>query len=220
LGLRISDLGFGIWDLGFGQTHPISEIENPKSKIGSQRPTMFDIIEVPMADIAVHKGSQILVTSGVGSCLAITLYDPILQIGALAHTMVPSSAKRDAQYTQRASTSLSLEASTVAQACAVAERVSTKANDTKYVDVAINHMLHGLQARGSNRADLEAKLIGGANMFPSIISDDIGKDNILSAREKLQAEGIKIVGECVGGSQGRSVEFSPTTGIVTVKTKF
>lgn len=177
-------------------------------------------IEVHMADIAVHEGSQNLVTSGVGSCLAITLYDPILQIGALAHTMVPSSARRDAQYEQRASAHLSFEASTIGQACAVAERVSTKTEDTKYVDVAIDHMLKGLQAKGSNRADLEAKLIGGANMFPSLTSDDIGKDNVLSARDKLKAEGIKIVGECVGGSQGRSVEFSPTTGVVTVKVKF
>ena len=55
---------------------------------------------------------------------------------------------------------------------------------------------------------------------PFLDPDDIGKDNVLSAREKLQAEGIKIVGECVGGSQGRSVEFSPTTGVVTVKIKF
>ncbi|MFB0524815.1 MAG: chemotaxis protein CheD, partial [Phycisphaerae bacterium] len=65
----------------------------------------------------------------------------------------------------------------------------------------------------------EAKLIGGANMFPSFNSD-IGKDNVSSAKEKLKKERIKIVGECVGGSQGRSVEFSPTTGVVTVKIKF
>ena len=177
-------------------------------------------IEVHMGHIAVIEGSHNLITSGVGSCLVITLYDPKLQIGALAHTMVPSSAKRDTQYHQRASAHISLEASTVAQACAVAERVSTEAEDTKYVDVAIDKMLKGLEANGSKREDLEAKLIGGANMFSSIISNDIGKDNILSAREKLQAEGIKIVGECVGGSQGRSVEFSPTTGVVAVKVKF
>ena len=180
-----------------------------------------------MADIEVHMGEAVtdpgdynLVTSGVGSCLVITLYDPKLQIGALAHTMVPSSAKRDAQYTQRASTHLSFEAATISQACAVAQRVSAKTEDTKYVDVAIDKMLRVLQAKGSKKEDIEAKLIGGANMFPSLMSDDIGRDNVSSAKEKLQAEGIRIVGECVGGSQGRSVEFSPTTGIVTVKLKF
>ena len=33
-------------------------------------------------------------------------------------------------------------------------------------------------------------------------------------------EGIKVIGESVGGSIGRSVEFSVSSGIVTVKTKF
>ena len=48
----------------------------------------------------------------------------------------------------------------------------------------------------------------------------IGEDNISYAREKLKKLGILVVGECVGGSQGRSVEFSLSSGIVTVKTKF
>jgi len=177
-------------------------------------------IEVHMGHIAVMKGSHNLVTSGVGSCLIITLYDPKLQIGALAHTMVPSSAKRDTQYEQRASAHFSFEASSMGQTCAVAQQVSTRTEDTKYVDVAIDQMLKRLEANGAKRQDLEAKLIGAANMFPTIASDDIGQDNVLSAKDKLKAEGIKIVGECVGGSQGRSIEFSPTTGLVTVKIKF
>lgn len=177
-------------------------------------------IEVNMGQAVINPGDYNIVTSGIGSCLVITLYDPKLQIGALAHAMVPSSAKRDAQYSQRASTHLSYEAATIGQACAVAERVLTKTEDTKYVDVAINQMLRGLEAKGSMKENLEAKLIGGANMFPSLMSDDIGKDNVLNAKEKLRSAGIRIVGECVGGSQGRSVEFSPTTGVVTVKLKF
>jgi len=54
----------------------------------------------------------------------------------------------------------------------------------------------------------------------SAFESDIGKDNVSSAKEKLKKEGIKIVGEVVGGSQGRSVEFSVASGIVTVKVKF
>ena len=170
-------------------------------------------IEVHMGDMVVHKGSQVLVTSGIGSCLVITLYDPRLKIGALAHTMVPSSA----------TCCLAAVASNKSpndEPRTTNYELRTTNSDTKYVDEAIGQMLNGLQAKGSNRADLEAKLIGGSNMFPSLMSDDIGRDNILSARNKLKAEGITIAGECVGGSQGRSVEFSPTTGVVTVKVKF
>ncbi len=176
-------------------------------------------IEVHMGDIAVIEGPHSLITSGVGSCLVVTLYDPKLQIGALAHTMLPLSLTQNTEYETRVSRSLSSEAPPGRQTCLVAEQVSAKVEDTKYIDVAIDQMLKRMGSKGAKREDLEAKLIGGANMFPSFDSD-IGKDNVLIAKEKLKAEGIRIVGECVGGSQGRSVEFSPTTGVVTVKTKF
>ena len=170
-------------------------------------------IEVHMGDVAVVEGSHNLITSGVGSCLVITLYDPKLQIGALAHAMVPSSAVCClAAVTSNKTTNYEPQNTNY--------ELRTTNSDTKYVDVAIGKMLRGLEAKGSRKEDLEAKLIGGANMFPSLMSDDIGKDNVLSAKEKLKTEGVKIIGECVGGSQGRSVEFSPTTGVVTVKVKF
>ncbi|ODS34521.1 MAG: chemotaxis protein, partial [Candidatus Scalindua rubra] len=63
---------------------------------------------------------------------------------------------------------------------------------------------------------MEAKLIGGANMFTAFKSN-IGKETVLSAKEKLKKEGVNLIGEVVGGSQGRSVEFCIASGIVTVK---
>ncbi len=72
---------------------------------------------------------------------------------------------------------------------------------------------------GSQRFNIEAKLAGGANMF-GFSSLNIGRDNIESARKKLKEEGIKLIGESTGGSVGRSVEFSVSTGIVTVKIAF
>jgi len=176
-------------------------------------------VEVHMGDIAIMEGSHNLITSGVGSCLVVTLYDPKLQIGALAHTMLPLSPMQNTEHETRRSGSLSCESPPSQRASLVAEQVSAMVKDTKYINVAIDEMLQRMQTQGSGRENLEAKLIGGANMFPSFDSD-IGKDNVSGAKDKLRREGIRIVGECVGGSQGRSVEFSPTTGVVTVKTKF
>lgn len=172
-------------------------------------------IDVHMGKVVINPGDHNLVTSGVGSCLVITLYDPKLRIGALAHALLPSSTRHNTDSGQSPSAS----ASSSRQGCMVAERSAVKTEDTKYVDVAIDKMLKGLEAAGAKRTDLEAKIIGGANMF-SFVTDDVGKENALSAKDKLKKEGIRIVGECVGGSQGRSIEFSPTTGIVTVKIKF
>jgi len=160
-------------------------------------------MEVKIGEIAVAKGANHLVTSGVGSCVVITFYDPKNRIGGLAHAMVPF---RRSSFVVRGSSTES--------------RITNhESRDTKYVDIAIDEVLKKLLSQGAKREDLETKLIGGANMF-SAFASDIGMDNVISARDKLKKEGIKIVGESVGGSQGRSIEFSVASGIVTVKMKF
>jgi len=152
-------------------------------------------IEVNIGEIAITKNADTLVASGVGSCLVITLYDPKNRIGGLAHAMLPSSVNRHS-YTK-----------------------NCELHSTSSVDVAIDEMLKRIETCGAKGEDLEAKLIGGANMF-SAFASDIGMENVLSAKDKLKKEGIKIIGESVGGSQGRSVEFSVASGIVTIKMKF
>ena len=144
-----------------------------------------------MGDIAVAENGGNLTTSGIGSCLVITLYNAKLKIGALAHAMLPHS-----------------------------RAAGQDLRNTKYINVALDEMFQRmLTYDGAKKQDLEAKIAGGANIFPTLDAD-IGKQNVLSAKEKLQKEGIRIVGECVGGSVGRSVEFCIATGIVTVKTRF
>ncbi len=80
-------------------------------------------------------------------------------------------------------------------------------------------MIGQMVALGATREGLEAKLIGGANMFARV-EDGPGARNVASAKAKLEHEQIKMVGEVIGGSIGRSVEFSVASGIVTVKSKF
>ena len=53
-------------------------------------------IEVEMGNIAVTNNAENLITQGVGSCLAITLYDAKSRSGALAHAMMPRFSKNDA----------------------------------------------------------------------------------------------------------------------------
>ena len=155
-----------------------------------------------MGEIEVGKAEDELIASGIGSCLAITFYDPKQKIGALAHTMLP--ARR-----------MFLEARNSEHE----RRKNPESPDTRYADTAIDEMLKRVQTLGAKKENIEAKIIGGANMF-SAFKSSISEDNISYAREKLKKLGIAVAGECVGGSQGRSVEFSVASGIVTVKTKF
>jgi len=147
--------------------------------------------EVHMGHVRVSGNGETLTASGVGSCLVITLYDPVHRIGGLAHAMLPPASRPSGR----------------------------NGHDTKYTDAAIDDMLKRLSARGADTRRLEAKLVGGANMFPDLKSD-IGEANVASAKEKLASENIRLAAESVGGAIGQSVEFCSVSGIVTVKKKF
>ena len=146
-----------------------------------------------VGEMAVTKGSGKLCASGIGSCVIVTLYDPTHRVAGLAHALLPPSPRpRD-------------------------EKSST--GDTKYVDTAIDAMLERMLAYGTKKKNLEAKIVGGANMFAAFQSN-VGRGNVAAARAKLEAEGIELVGESVGGNVGRSVELCVASGILTAKTKF
>ena len=74
-------------------------------------------------------------------------------------------------------------------------------------------------AEGSDSKFLEAKLVGGANMFISLAQQavPIGTRNLSSVREKLREKGIPIKSEDVGGIQGRTMFFSLSDGKVEVR---
>ena len=146
-------------------------------------------IEVEIVNSEIAKDPDSLIAKGIGSCVIVTLYDPKLKIGALSHSVLPQHNNQKDN------------------------------NPARFVDTAIDDILHKMISLGCTKKNIEAKIIGGANMFPGIESS-IGKDNVLSAREKLKNEGIKISGEVTGGTVGRSIEFSAKNGLVTVKMMF
>lgn len=67
--------------------------------------------------------------------------------------------------------------------------------------------------------DVFSKIVGGANFTP-YDDIDIGKENVIVAREKLRREKILMAGESIGGNLGRPIEIDCKTGIVTVKIMF
>ena len=149
-------------------------------------------IVVEMAKMEVTRAPSRLVAFGIGSCIVITLYDSMLKVGAMAHAMLPDSKKS-----------------------------GPISNPIKFADLAVDEMIRKMEALGCTKTDLEAKIVGGANMFPGIARGALktGEDNLLAVKEKLRKEEIILTGEAVGGGVGRSVEFDTATGIVTVRTK-
>ena len=88
---------------------------------------------------------------------------------------------------------------------------SGETSDNKRYGVnAMELLINGLLKAGASRARLKAKLFGGARMMDGF--SDIGAQNAAFAVSFLEAEGIGVVSESLGGRRARRVRFWPATG--------
>lgn len=74
----------------------------------------------------------------------------------------------------------------------------------KFADLAVPDLIARLEAAGAVRRRLEAVMIGGARMFAVGASLDIGARNSEAVRAALNAAGVRIQAEEVGGNRGRT----------------
>ena len=94
-------------------------------------------------------------------------------------------------------------------------------NMNKYADVAVAEAVRSLEDIGCRRADMEAKIAGGASIFDlgrGTECGDIGAPQRRGGRARPGAERVRLLASDVGGREGRTVEFSPDSGELAVKT--
>lgn len=152
----------------------------------------MNIVKVGMADLNVAVSPDRIRTTGLGSCVGVTLYDQVSRIGGMAHVMLPSSSLGKGEV-----------------------------NVAKYADTAIAKLIEDLQKKGANRRRLVAKLAGGAQMFSFSSTSDImriGPRNVEACKEILRKEGIRILSEDTGGNCGRTIEMDCATGELHIRT--
>lgn len=150
------------------------------------------IVKVGISDLNIIKGSGIIRTSGLGSCVGLVIYDLGKNVAGLAHIMLP-----DSKYSRQHHT-----------------------NDFKYADTAIPILIQKLLDAGARKLCMQAKLAGGAQMFQFSDSDvmRIGPRNVDAVKEILQELNIPVVACDVGGNRGRTIEFNPETGQLKIRT--
>lgn len=150
------------------------------------------LIKVGMADLNIAEGGAVIKTTGLGSCVGLTLYDPQLRLGGMAHIMLPSSdIAREGQL-----------------------------NIAKYADTAVPELLNRLKSKGAVMKRLVAKMAGGAQMFAFMGGSDtmrIGPRNVEATKLMLEQFDIAVIGEDTGGNYGRTVELNTETGIFSIR---
>lgn len=88
----------------------------------------------------------------------------------------------------------------------------------RYGDVAIPALVRRLVALGAAQEDLRAKIFGGAHVVSGEHPDgkDLGAQNVDVAIQLLEAAGVRILSEDVGGPRGRKLAFNPLDGTALV----
>ena len=155
---------------------------------------MSSPVHVGMADLVVSKHPATLVTLGLGSCIGLVIYDQNSKTAGMVHIMLPDS--REAKNLPKPG---------------------------KFADTAVPLLLNELEKLGANKAQLRAKMAGGAQMFSMPGKTDnaifaVGNRNVEATTKMLAEAGIRLVASDTGGSKGRSVEFSTETLKFIVKT--
>ena len=135
-----------------------------------------------------------LISTILGSCVAVCIYDPRTGNGAMCHGIMPSR-RNDREICFRFVD------------CAVHHMIM------RMVDKKVK-----------NSRKLQAKIFGGANVFDfrpkstaDIISRSVGEQNIAAAHEILEQFEIPIQVERTGGSRGYKLYFYSHTGEVLMR---
>jgi len=156
---------------------------------------MAVMVNVGMAELRVSQG-EMLCCRGLGSCVAVALWDAEARLGGLAHVMLPDSA---------------------------AAPKAAFGGLGRYADRAVPELARGMREQGAQLARLKARLVGGANMFSFVgrspaAGPSVGERNLSAVESALAQLGIPVQARDIGGTWGRSLEFDPQDGSLLVTT--
>lgn len=161
--------------------------EHAASDETNESPSTAERRSVGVADYAVTVDDTTLITSGLGSCVAVCLFDGATAAGLL-HVMLPTADGR------------------------------TIENPAKFADTGIGTLVGALEDAGAEADSLSAKIAGGSEMIAFHSQErSIGDRNVEAVLAVLDELDIPVLGEDVGGDQGRTVELR-RPGALVVRT--
>ncbi|MGQ0814683.1 MAG: chemotaxis protein CheD [Gemmatimonadota bacterium] len=145
---------------------------------------------VKIGEAQVIAEAGVLYSIGLGSCVAVVLYDPAKKIGGLAHVMLPAATQ------------------------------TKPGTPARYAPTAVPHLIEAMLSAGARRRGMYARIAGGAAMFKDVLPAEgvqLGERNVAAVRAALAKAYLPLRGEDVGGSFGRSVYFDATDGSVLIR---
>jgi chemotaxis protein CheD len=131
-----------------------------------------------------------IITYSLGSCVGVTLYDPVVHIGGLVHCMLPTSS---------------------------IDPERARQNPMMFTDTGVVALIQTLLNAGCEKRRLVAKIAGAARLLNDAGTFRIGDRNHIVLRKVLWKNSILIAAEDMGGSIARTVTLNIGSGQVNVR---
>jgi chemotaxis protein CheD len=147
-------------------------------------------ISVGIGEIAVLNKPGKISAIGLGSCVAVAAYDPISNVGGMAHILLPESRGQKSDL------------------------------PGKFADTGVPNLLKLMGEKGAKKENLIVKIAGGASLMNVNVGSfgDIGRRNVEAVKKQLELLGLRVQAEDVGGNEGRTFILDVPSGIFSVKT--
>ena len=151
------------------------------------------IVSIGLGEFSVSVDPETtLVAYGLGSCIGLTLYDPEVGAGGMAHVVLPERPSNSADD-----------------------------GGAKYADTGVDRLAAELERAGGKRRRMIVKMAGGAQLLALPLNGhrwDIGERNINAVRQSLARCGLVLATFDVGGAHGRTLRLRVHDGQVMVST--
>ncbi len=150
-------------------------------------------IVVGVADLAIsNDDSAAIITHALGSCIGVTIYDPLAKIGGMLHFMLPSA------------------------------KVSPDKADTDplmFGDLGIPILFKSCYEKGAKKENLIVCAAGGAEILDGDGNFKIGSRNRTMLRKLFWKNNILLSADDTGGTISRTLTLRMSDGQVSVRTK-
>lgn len=150
-------------------------------------------ITIDISDMKLTNNREdVLVTYSLGSCVGLTLFDPVAGVGGMIHCMLPLSK---------------------------IDKDKARLKPYMFVDTGVASMLGEMYAMGAQRKNLVARVAGAGSPLGREETFRIGQRNYTILRKFLWKNNILIESEDVGGSKARTLYLYMADGRTTVKSE-
>lgn len=152
-----------------------------------------DKVIVGVADLACARdASKSIITYALGSCIGVTVYDPVAKVGGMLHFMLPES-------------SVSPEKALI--------------NPAMFGDVGIPLLFQKVTELGARRERLIVCAAGGAEVLADEGHFRIGNRNRTILRKIFWKLNLLLAADDTGGQHSRTLTVRLSDGVVAIRTQ-